>query len=69
MRYPKFGWLVSLVIGLVLILGDAAGAASLRDEMIAKAKQEGQVVVGGSNADIMRNNAKEFRKKYPFFDH
>ncbi len=66
MRYPKFGWLVSLVIGLVLILSDAAGAASLRDEMIAKAKQEGQVVVGGSNADLMRNNAKEFRAKYPF---
>lgn len=66
MRYPKSSWLISLVIGLVLILGDAAGAASLRDEMIAKAKQEGQVVVGGSNADIMRNNAKEFRAKYPF---
>ncbi len=50
----------------VLTSDRAASPASLRERMIAKAKEEGQVVIGGSNADIFQNELKGFHQKYPF---
>ncbi len=41
-------------------------ASSLRDQMIEKAKKEGQFVVAGSNADTFRDELKGFQKRYPF---
>ena len=55
-----------LVLG---ILGFSLGtpyAASLRDQMIEKARKEGQFVVAGSNADTFRDELKGFHKRYPF---
>ncbi len=50
--------------------GQAAAAqapgASLREEMIAKARQEGEVVVSGSNADEIAKELRGFRDRYPF---
>jgi iron(III) transport system substrate-binding protein len=41
-------------------------AASLREQMIEKAKKEGSVVLSGSSADNLRDLLKGFRKSYPF---
>lgn len=37
-----------------------------RDEMIAKAKKEGTLVIAGSNANDLRDRLKGFQKAYPF---
>ncbi len=58
--------LVLLGVPSSLLDAAAATASTLRDQMIEKAKQEGQFVVAGSNADIFRDELKAFRKKYPF---
>jgi iron(III) transport system substrate-binding protein len=43
-----------------------AKAASLRDEMIAKAKKEGSLVIAGSVASWIRTSLDGFQKRYPF---
>jgi iron(III) transport system substrate-binding protein len=40
--------------------------ATLRDDMIAKAKNEGEVVIGGSHGREFTQELAGFRKKYPF---
>ena len=55
-----------LLLGTLALTPTKTGAASLRDEMIAKAKKEGQLVVAGSNADNFRDKLMGFQKKYPF---
>ncbi len=55
-----------LVMGIMGFQPGSPYASSLRDEMIAKAKKEGQFVIGGSNADNFRDELKGFKKKYPF---
>jgi len=66
----NFKLLLALVVSLgLLALGfptRSTWADSLRDEMIAKAKKEGEFVVAGSNADTFRDELKGFGKKYPF---
>jgi iron(III) transport system substrate-binding protein len=56
------------VLGLVGsgFLEQTVSADSLRDEMIAKAKKEGEFVVAGSSADNLRDDLKGFSKAYPF---
>ncbi len=56
------------VLGFVGLgfLAQTVSADSLRDEMIAKAKKEGEFVVAGSSADNLRDDLKGFRKRYPF---
>ncbi|HLY67495.1 MAG TPA: extracellular solute-binding protein [Chloroflexota bacterium] len=44
----------------------AGSGSSLRDQMIAKAKQEGQVVLTGGDAAIIAKELNGFRQKYPF---
>ncbi|MDP2646596.1 MAG: extracellular solute-binding protein [Desulfobacterales bacterium] len=41
-------------------------AASLREEMVVKAKAEGSLVVVGSNASLLRTGLDGFRRRYPF---
>ncbi len=43
-----------------------AFAGSLRDQMIAKAKKEGTLVLSGSIAEDLKRDLKGFRKRYPF---
>jgi len=43
-----------------------ATAASLRDEMIAKAKKEKPLVIGGGASDAFRDHLVNLRKQYPF---
>ncbi|MDP2645592.1 MAG: extracellular solute-binding protein [Desulfobacterales bacterium] len=43
-------------------------AASLREEMIAKAKKEGTLVVAGSLAEDIATNLTGFKKMYPFIN-
>ena len=61
---------LTLIVGLGLVgtclVAQLAWAESIRDQMIAKAKKEGEFVVAGSNADTFRDELTGFRKKYPF---
>ncbi|MGH8546167.1 MAG: hypothetical protein ACREX3_21605 [Gammaproteobacteria bacterium] len=41
-------------------------AADLRDEMLAKAKKEGEFVIAGSHGREFTQELVGFRKKYPF---
>lgn len=54
------------LLGFMGLSSGTASGASLRDEMIAKAKKEGQFVIAGSNADNFRDELKGFKKRYPF---
>lgn len=45
-----------------------ASGDTLRQEMIAKAKQEGSLVIIGSNATDLQEHMGGFREKYPFLD-
>ena len=67
----RTNFLVLSLVALALFLGfpvsqPDASADSLRDQMIAKAKKEGKVVVAGSIADDIKRHLTGFRKKYPF---
>ena len=55
-----------LVMGILGFQPGTPYASSLRDQMIAKAKKEGQFVVAGSNANVFRDELKGFKKRYPF---
>ncbi len=55
-----------LVMGIMGFQPGTPYASSLRDQMIAKAKKEGQFIIAGSSADNMRDELKGFKKKYPF---
>ncbi len=55
-----------LVVGIVGFQPGALYGSSLRDQMIEKAKKEGEFVVAGSNADNFRDELKGFKKRYPF---
>jgi len=57
---------VPLLLGFLGLATEITRGASLRDEMIAKAKKEGSLLVAGSNADNFRDQLKGFRKRYPF---
>jgi iron(III) transport system substrate-binding protein len=63
-------WVLALVAGLGLIASGfpvpSTWADSIRDQMIEKAKKEGEFVVAGSNADTFRDELKGFTKRYPF---
>ena len=54
------------LLGLMGLSPETASGGSLRDEMIAKAKKEGQFVIAGSNALEFRDDLKGFKKRYPF---
>jgi iron(III) transport system substrate-binding protein len=62
-----------ILIGLILVgaclTSDAVKAAStssLRDDMVAKAKKEGEFVIAGSHGREFTQEMAGFRKKYPF---
>ncbi len=59
------GFIALAFLGIPVIQPDAL-AASLRDEMIAKAKKERTVVLAGSLAANIKSDIKGFRKRYPF---
>jgi len=58
-------WFPAL-LSLVLLSASPVYSQPLRDQMIAKAKQEGQVVFMGDLADELKNRLKGFVQKYPF---
>ncbi|MGH8546168.1 MAG: ABC transporter substrate-binding protein [Gammaproteobacteria bacterium] len=51
---------------LVTCLSTTAVEAALRDEMVAKAKKEGEFVIAGSHGREFTQELVGFRKKYPF---
>ncbi|MDP2647488.1 MAG: extracellular solute-binding protein [Desulfobacterales bacterium] len=57
--------ILSVLFVLTVVLPETA-RAGLRDDMIAQAKQEGEFVLAGSNADKMRDELTDFKKLYPF---
>ena len=60
---------VALLMVAPLVIAVQIGrvsAAPIRDQMIAKAKKEGALVIAGSNANDMRDRLKGFQKAYPF---
>lgn len=59
------GFIALAFIGFPVIQSDAL-AASMREEMIAKAKKEGTLVLAGSIAEDIKRDLKGFRKRYPF---
>ncbi|MDP2647307.1 MAG: extracellular solute-binding protein [Desulfobacterales bacterium] len=66
-RKRVFPCLMLLVLFVLMsILPETANANALRDEMIAKAKEEKQLVIGGSGGDDYRDRLVNFRKQYPF---
>ncbi|MDP2644149.1 MAG: extracellular solute-binding protein [Desulfobacterales bacterium] len=58
--------LIIMIFAISLIQQDKAFSSSLRDTMIAQAKKEKQLVIGGGNADETRDELVNFRKMYPF---
>jgi len=68
MKVKVTGWMLLMLFlaTALMIQPSPAASASLRDEMIAKAKKEGQVVFMGDLADQLKNRLKGFTKKYPF---
>ena len=57
---------VPVLFSLFLLPTSPAFSETLRDQMIAKAKQEGELVFMGDIASELRNLLKGFKKKYPF---
>ncbi len=58
---------ISIVVGgLAMMASPVFGDDALRAKMIAKAKKEGALVTGGSNATEFRDKLKGFKKLYPF---
>ncbi|MDP2647005.1 MAG: extracellular solute-binding protein [Desulfobacterales bacterium] len=55
-----------VLLGFMIIFSETARADALRDEMIARAKTEKQIVIGGGTADQYRDSLVNFRKMYPF---
>jgi iron(III) transport system substrate-binding protein len=47
-------------------IAEAVSVSSLRDEMIAKAKKEGEFVIAGSHGREFTQELAGFRKRYPF---
>lgn len=59
--------LLPIFLAYFLVIDSSpAAAASLRDQMIAKAKKEGQLVFMGDIASELKNLLKGFKKRYPF---
>ncbi|MFQ5849954.1 MAG: ABC transporter substrate-binding protein [Candidatus Binatia bacterium] len=62
---PGLKYVALFLLG-VLAQPPPAAPASLPEQIIAKAKMEGTLVVAGSNASEFRDDLKGFQKKYPF---
>ncbi|MDP2645655.1 MAG: extracellular solute-binding protein [Desulfobacterales bacterium] len=58
--------LIVVIFVISMIHVDVNADSSLRDEMVAKAKIEKQLVIGGSNGDEYEKYLVNFRKQYPF---
>ncbi|MDP2647490.1 MAG: extracellular solute-binding protein [Desulfobacterales bacterium] len=54
------------LFGFMSIFAGTATADALRDEMVARAKKEKPMVVGGSSGDLYRGQLSNFNKQYPF---
>jgi len=65
-RKATFSLCLIALFGILAWESEATGASSLREQMITKAKQEGQLVAAGQQVDFFRNKLKGFHKKYPF---
>ena len=61
--------ILTFILGMFvipLIQTDEGFSSSVRDEMIAKAKKEGALVIAGSRAEDIKTRLPGFQKRYPF---
>ncbi|MDP2645260.1 MAG: extracellular solute-binding protein [Desulfobacterales bacterium] len=57
---------LSVAFFAIFMVPPGAGADSLREQMIAKAKQEGTVIMAGNLADEIATAFPDLHKRYPF---
>ncbi len=60
------GFMIVAFFGITMSQPESARAASFKEEMIAKAKKEGALVLAGSVVEDIKQGVLNFRKQYPF---